>query len=533
MKNGKIGKASLHANIFSRFFANKQWAHTLQTMTTDNMNTSIFDEARPLISIFIYNYDLAELTNCLDHIIGCRQLMNFEVILCDDCTEDGSWKVANDFMRQYPDLITITRSQAPFGPAWHEGKIKLQMVRGKYFVALTRGRRFDPKYVGEIISRLESDPMLVHSYIGKTREFISPRIYDRPSPEVKGSENPLVSICVYNYEYGRYLSQCLESVAAQTYKNIEICFSDNASTDDSWEIALKFFEHYPKRMSLTRNRSNFGYSCNQENTHYDAQGKYMLFLCSDDAIRPNFVERCVTLLEKFSDAAYAMVHRDIIDEDNKLSSEPPFYNQTCVVPGEEQTAVYMMATVNPSISQVLYLREKFTEKSKIDSLNSRWFGARILDFNLCCENSMVYINEPLLLNRVHSLSEGTFISDNLLQCIGHYSLAHQFADVATTIGFSKTAGRLDDAVEKSGKLCLRYCVRFLMQNNEAIALRYFRLAEALFPGVTSDTMFNKLTDYWNSSDEKLKLEIVTDINNQLNFSARTVSYAPPPGSIPC
>ena len=48
---------------------------------------------------------------------------------------------------------------------------------------------------------------------------------------------PLVTICIPNYNYGRYLRTCLESILKQTYANLEVHFSDNASTDDSYEIA--------------------------------------------------------------------------------------------------------------------------------------------------------------------------------------------------------------------------------------------------------------------------------------------------------
>ncbi|MCK5344437.1 MAG: glycosyltransferase, partial [Candidatus Heimdallarchaeota archaeon] len=37
------------------------------------------------------------------------------------------------------------------------------------------------------------------------------------------TENPLVSIRVFNYNYGSYLRECLESAVNQTYPNIEIC----------------------------------------------------------------------------------------------------------------------------------------------------------------------------------------------------------------------------------------------------------------------------------------------------------------------
>lgn len=505
---------------------------TPMTMT-DQLTAPLETGIRPLVSIVIYNYEAGALTTCLDNIFAQTRIRNFEVVICDDHTADGSWEAANAYMRKYPDRITLSRSQAPLGPEWSERKISLQMVRGKYYVTLTMDRLFDPDYVSQILPILESDPLFVHSYIGKTREYRPAPLPSKPVPEMKRSANPLVSICVYNYQYGRFLGQCLESIRAQTYQNLEICFSDNGSTDDSWEIALEFSRRYSKRMSLTRNRSNFGAQCNQDNTMFDALGKYMIFLCSDDAMRPDFIERCVKLLEKHPDAAFAMVHRDIIDDKGEITSEPPFYDRTCLIPGDEQTAVYMMTSVNPSISQVLYRREKFIEKNLIGVHNSRWFGARILDFNLCCDYPLIYINEPLLLNRVHPMSEGTMIADNLLQCIGEYSLIHQFADKAVSIGHFKAASRLAEAIEKIGKLCLRYCARFLLQKDETTARQYFHLAESIFPGIADDGMYQKLSGYWNAPDENARAGIVADIDNQANFSRRTVSYPAPPGSIPC
>ncbi len=46
---------------------------------------------------------------------------------------------------------------------------------------------------------------------------------------------PLVTISIPNYNYGHYLSYCLDSVLAQTYPNIEVHFSDNAIKLPSWQ----------------------------------------------------------------------------------------------------------------------------------------------------------------------------------------------------------------------------------------------------------------------------------------------------------
>ncbi|MBA3023937.1 MAG: glycosyltransferase [Gammaproteobacteria bacterium] len=491
--------------------------------------------AKPsLLSIVIHDYDHDALAHCLEAIFCQNRIGGFEVIICDNATSDGSWEIANAWMARHPDRITLNRNQLPMNAAGNSDK-SIQMAGGKYYVVLTRDRKFDATYIQSVIPRLEADPLLIHAYIGKVKDHRPLGNWNgKPSPELKRTDNPLVSINVHNYNYGAYLRQCLDSIAAQTYGNIEICFSDNASSDESWQIALEFSRHYPHRMSMTRNRKNLGASRNLINCLIHNQGKYMLMLCSDDAMQPDFVERCVTLLERHPDAAFAMVHRSIIDEAGCVTEEPPFYDRTCLIPGEEQAAVYMMAAVNPSISQILYNRERTQVKDLAAGFNTRWFGARVLDFTLCLDHPVVYIKEPLLLNRVHGGSDGAAIDANLMQCTGQYVLLHQLAEIAGAHGLTKAAGRLGEATEKVGRLCLRYCARFLLQNEEATALRYLHLGQAIFPGIVTDDTFRMLHDYWYPTTQgKTRPKILAALTNQANLALRSVSYSAPPSSIEC
>ena len=489
---------------------------------------------QPLLSVVMHDYDFSALDACFEKIMGQRLFPEVELIYCDNASSDGSWDIANEWMGKYPDRITLSRAQLSMGAQWNMDKA-IQMARGKYYVQLTRDRPFDAEYILRILETLESDPLIVHSYIGKVKEHRPHAATWKPSPELKRTVNPLVSINVHNYNYGRYLQQCLDSIAAQTYGNIEICFSDNASTDESWLIAQEFSRRCPHRISLTRNRINLGASQNLINCLKHNQGKYMLLLCSDDAIRPDFVERCVTLLERHPDAAFAMTHRDIIDQEGRISSEPPFYDRTCLIPGEEQAAVYMMAAVNPSISQILYNRERTQVKDLASGFNTRWFGARVMDFTLCLNHPVIFIKEALLLNRIHPQSDGASIDANLLQGTGQYVLLHQLAEIASAHGLEKAAGRLGEAIEKVGRLCLRYSTRFLLQKDEAAALRYLHLGQAIFPGLATDETFCQLHDYWYRAnmDERAKQELLSALASQANLTLRSVSYAAPYGSTPC
>ena len=51
---------------------------------------------------------------------------------------------------------------------------------------------------------------------------------------------PLVSILINNYNYGRYLGVAIESALAQTYRRLEVVVVDDGSTDDSREVITSF-----------------------------------------------------------------------------------------------------------------------------------------------------------------------------------------------------------------------------------------------------------------------------------------------------
>lgn len=353
----------------------------------------------------------------------------------------------------------------------------------------------------------------------------------RPIPDLNDRVHPLVSITVHNYNYGVYLRACLESLFGQTYPNIEICFSDNASTDDSWNIALEFAQRYPGSMTVTRNRVNFGSDANWANCYLNVRGKYMLIMCSDDVLAPEFVDRCVRALELYPTAGFAMVHRCIINEKGERIEEPPFYRESCLIPGAEQAAVYMMASVNPSVSQNFYNTKLISGKGVSGGLAERYYGNRIMDFNICCEFPMVYIHEPLLMHRLHTGNDSATAAENLMEIVGPFILQHQFAEMAKIQGLSKVAERLPASLEKLGRTSLRYCARAIAAGQERLALRYLNLAKAIVPEIENDPLCQALSGF-QGLDSGKKHELVEELSRMGNILARSISYEPPPGSTP-
>jgi len=485
------------------------------------------DPDNPLISILIFDYYSEHLKACFESIITQDVLNNFEIIYFDNESSDGSWETALEYARKYDGVITLKRGrkQLPhttLQPSWDSNMtLSFEMTVGKYCVFLRDTDAFNAKHIKSRIEILELDPLARCEMVHRRHQGIPFR------PGI--NKKPLVNILIHNWNYGRYLKQCLDSVFAQTYENIEIIFSDNASDDESWEIAVEYERKYPGKMTIIRNRKNFGPNVNLGNCYRYINGRYFCVLCSDDALMPRFVERCVNALETNPDTGYAMVHRTIVDENNNEAQEPPFYNQSCIIPGDEQAAVYMMAAVNPSISQIMYSQEKTAGKLPTENILSRWFAQRILDFNLCCDFSMAYIKEPLLINRIHSESDSSDISKSMVEIFGQYILPHQFAEIALAkSNFSKPRERLPLALKKLSSLCLRYSTLALTTEDEMTALRYYHLAIAIMPEIRSNEVFQVIENYWTADPGK-KSDIITILRSTDNLSTRTVSYDPPSG----
>jgi len=112
------------------------------------------------------------------------------------------------------------------------------------------------------------------------------------------ADNPIVSFIVPVYKVEpKYLRECLDSIVAQTVKNIEIICVNNASPDDSGKILTEYASHdfRFKVITLKENRKTAG----GRNAAYEfIRGKYVQFVDCDDTVSPILCERAVTEAEQ-------------------------------------------------------------------------------------------------------------------------------------------------------------------------------------------------------------------------------------------
>ena len=108
--------------------------------------------------------------------------------------------------------------------------------------------------------------------------------------------SPLVSVIVPVYNAMPYLKECLDSICAQTYKELEIICVNDGSTDDSLQTLQKYAADDFRIHVLTQKNLYAGAA---RNTGLDAAtGKYCLFLDSDDFFELVMVEQMVKQIEQ-------------------------------------------------------------------------------------------------------------------------------------------------------------------------------------------------------------------------------------------
>ncbi len=120
-----------------------------------------------------------------------------------------------------------------------------------------------------------------------------------------------VGVPVYNGE--KYLAQALEALLAQTFQDIDIVISDNASTDRTPEIC-RAYQETDRRIRYFRNPRNIGAALNFNRVVELAHAPYFHGGACDDLYEPRFLARCVDALDRDPGLVLSYARTRMIDE---------------------------------------------------------------------------------------------------------------------------------------------------------------------------------------------------------------------------
>ena len=105
-----------------------------------------------------------------------------------------------------------------------------------------------------------------------------------------------VSVVVPIYNVAPYLEKCLQSIAAQTLRDIEVVMVEDGSTDDSPSIAEAFSERDPRFRLVRQANAGLGAARNTGIEH--ATGEFLVFADSDDAVPRDAYELMLSTLDE-------------------------------------------------------------------------------------------------------------------------------------------------------------------------------------------------------------------------------------------
>lgn len=105
--------------------------------------------------------------------------------------------------------------------------------------------------------------------------------------------SPRVSVVVPCYNYGRFVTEAVDSILAQTFRDYEVIVVDDGSTDNTPEVLRGITD---PRVRVLR-KENGGCASARNAGRALARGEFLTFLDADDLWRPTFLERQVAVLD--------------------------------------------------------------------------------------------------------------------------------------------------------------------------------------------------------------------------------------------
>ena len=127
----------------------------------------------------------------------------------------------------------------------------------------------------------------------ETKEISAAQIAAIPKDE----QTVPVTIGVACYNIAPYIARCLDSILAQTYRNLEILVVDNGSADASAAICDDYAKNDPRIRVIRQDNNGPGGARNRAIN--EAKGEYLAFVDGDDMADPRMIEAMMSCVRTF------------------------------------------------------------------------------------------------------------------------------------------------------------------------------------------------------------------------------------------
>lgn len=114
------------------------------------------------------------------------------------------------------------------------------------------------------------------------------------------SQDILVSVVIASYNYEKLIGQAIESVLAQTYKNIEVIVVDDGSTDRSVDVVKRYLKNNRNmKLVMHQDKKNHGLNESLKLAIVKSKGEYIAFCEADDILHPDNIAKKMRLVKYY------------------------------------------------------------------------------------------------------------------------------------------------------------------------------------------------------------------------------------------
>lgn len=185
-----------------------------------------------------------------------------------------------------------------------------------------------------------------------------------------------VSIIIPCYNAEKFIKKTIESAASQTYTELEIIAVDNESSDNTLDILNSYLDQGIK-VSTAKNIYPFCWDEARAEGLRICGGDYITTLCSDDYLEPQYIERCVQIMDSVSESISLIQSpiRGVTDSGAEMNRVGHLYKN---IKEFKEKAL----TTCPVTSPTVFYRRELYDKGLIKTNPEKYSGAA--DYDLYC-----------------------------------------------------------------------------------------------------------------------------------------------------
>jgi len=218
----------------------------------------------------------------------------------------------------------------------------------------------------------------------------------------------LVSVILSSYNYGEYISESIESVLNQSFKDFELIIVDDHSTDNSGEVIQEYI-FGDKRIRAFFHKENRGQSNALNDGLAEAKGKFVAFVDADDVWKSSKLERQLEVLKENEDLI-VWSEGEIIDGKGRPTGEKfsrKMADPSRLHPPQKSGDIFEELLYGNFINfSSLILKRENVRDVKFDE-HLKYLNDYKFEIDLAKRYKYYFIPEPLAKYRIHEKSTVT------------------------------------------------------------------------------------------------------------------------------